>query len=274
MDDLGLFKIGFVGAGKMATAIAKGVIAKGQPAANVSAYDVSAAALAHFGETSGATGPLAHSPVEALKDADIMVLAVKPQNAREALAECGPFLKRKLLISIMAGVSIAKVVEMAGGTPRVVRVMPNIAALVGAGASAFAVSAEVNDDDRRLVKMLLEAVGEASEVKESMLDAVTGLSGSGPAFVFEFVQSMAFGGVWAGLPRDIALKLAIQTVVGSALMLHETKEHPAALKDQVTSPAGTTAAGLAVLEKAAFSGAVAEAVFKAAERSRELGKSI
>jgi len=274
MDDLKFHTIGFVGAGKMATAIAKCVIADGHPADKVNAYDVSAAALVEFTEASRARGVVAHDPGPALENAAVVVLAVKPQNAHEALAMCKPFLKGKLIISIMAGVSVAKVAEMSGGELRVVRVMPNIAALVGAGASAFAIAEKVTAIDRMWVKQLLGAVGDICEVKESMLDAVTGLSGSGPAYVFEFVQALAFGGVWAGLPRDVALKLAVQTVLGSAQMLHETMEHPAVLRDQVTSPGGTTAAGLAVLEKAAFCGAVAEAVFKAAERSRELGRAL
>jgi pyrroline-5-carboxylate reductase len=150
--------------------------------------------------------------------------------------------------------------------------MPNTPALVGEGISAYSVSEAVSSDEIKKIEAVLGAVGKFCKVEEKLMDAVTGLSGSGPAYVFDFIQALADGGVNAGLPRDIAMTLAAQTVKGAAVMTLEGGEHPSVLRDRVTSPGGTTASGLAVLEKGAFRGIVSEAVVKAAAKSVELGK--
>jgi pyrroline-5-carboxylate reductase len=177
-----------------------------------------------------------------------------------------------LLISIAAGVTIAKLEQGLPAGARVIRVMPNTPALVGAGASAFALGKSATPADGELAAKLLAAVGVAMPVKESLLDAVTGLSGSGPAYVYQFIEALSDGGVAAGLPRDIATRLAAQTVLGGAKMVLETGQHPGALKDQVTSPGGTTIEGLHELEKGQFRGVVISAVRAATEKSRQLGR--
>src|SRR5207237_5338008 len=157
------------------------------------------------------------------------------------------------------------------GGARVIRVMPNTPALVGAGASAYALGKNATPADGELAKKLLSAVGTAFQVKENLLDAVTGLSGSGPAYVYQFVEALSDGGVASGLPRDIATKLAAQTVLGAAKMVLETGQHPGALKDQVTSPGGTTIEGLHALEKGKMRATVMSVVRAAAGRSKKLG---
>ena len=263
-------KIVFLGAGRMAAAIAGGLINKGLNSEKVVGFDISQAALERFADTTGAEVETDLESV--LADADIVVIAVKPQNISGALGAAAHLLKEQLLISIAAGVKISRIIELTDSR-KIVRVMPNTPALVGEGASAFAVADGVSDDDIRVTESILGAVGICKQVAEKQLDAVTGLSGSGPAYVFSFIQALADGGVRAGLPRDTALQLAAQTVFGAAKMVLETGEHPAVLSDQVTSPGGTTAAGLAELENRAFKGITSSAVIAASERSAELGKS-
>ncbi|MEI6421279.1 MAG: pyrroline-5-carboxylate reductase [Lentisphaerota bacterium] len=262
-------KISFIGAGRMATALAAGLIKKGFSKSNVSAFDVSESASAKFAEKTGVR--ISKDISGSISDADIVLLAVKPQNVSEALAAARPLIKDKLLISILAGTRI-ETLKALSGCQRIVRVMPNTPALVGEGISAFCHSDGLSASDISLTENILGAVGAVCLVKESQMDAVTGLSGSGPAYVFDFIQALSDGGVAAGLPRDVASRLAAQTVKGAACLVIETGEHPSVLRDQVTSPGGTTARGLSVLEKNAFRGIVSEAVTAAAERSKELGK--
>ena len=176
------------------------------------------------------------------------------------------------MISIAAGVPLAKLEALLSAGARVIRVMPNTPALVGASASAFALGAAATREDAALTERLFSAVGIAYEVKERLLDAVTGLSGSGPAYVCLLIEALSDGGVAAGLPRDVATRLAAQTVLGSAKMVLETGQHPAVLKDMVTSPGGTTIEGLHELEKAGVRGAFMNAVRAAAEKSKQLGQ--
>jgi len=247
--------IGFLGAGRMATALAQGFVNAGiVRSGQIFASDVVTAARKAFGAATGAK--LCTSNADVLRNASVIFLAVKPQQAAEALAEInGHFTPRHLLISIAAGLTLPRMEAALPAKARVIRVMPNTPALVGASASGFARGKNATQ----------------SEVKESLLDAVTGLSGSGPAYVYQFIEALSDGGVAAGLPRDLATKLAAQTVLGAAKMVIETGEHPGALKDAVTSPGGTTIEGIHELEKGQLRGTVINAVRAATEKSRKLG---
>jgi pyrroline-5-carboxylate reductase len=216
----------------------------------------------------------AASNAEVLKFANVLFLAVKPDHVNEALSEAKQHLTDKhLLISIAAGVPIEKLAAAMGNPrARIVRVMPNTPALVGASASAFALGSGATREDGELARRLLSAVGVALEVKESLLDAVTGLSGSGPAYVYTIIEALSDGGVAAGLPRDIATRLAAQTVFGSAKMVLDTGLHPGVLKDMVTSPGGTTVEGLHELERGGLRATLISAVRAATEKSRKLGQ--
>jgi pyrroline-5-carboxylate reductase len=265
--------IGFLGAGKMATALAKGFVKAGLVTPKqLIASDPSDAARAAFAREVGAKTTAVNA--EVVKFAEVLILAVKPDQVTGALAEIRErFTDKNLLISIAAGVTLARLEAGLGAGARVVRVMPNTPALVGASASAFALGQSALPADAELAQKLLSAVGVAFQVKESLLDAVTGLSGSGPAYVYLFIEGLSDGGVAAGLPRDMATKLAAQTVLGSAKMVLETGLHPAALKDMVTSPGGTTIEGLHELEKGKLRGTVISAVRVATEKSKKLGQA-
>jgi len=196
-----------------------------------------------------------------------MFVAVKPDEVGDLLKEISPGLNEKhLIVSIAAGVTLAKMEASVPPGTRVVRVMPNTPALVGASASAFALGKAATPEDAQLVTELLSSVGIAYQVKESLLDAVTGLSGSGPAYVYMIIEALSDGGVAAGLPREVATKLAAQTVLGGAKMVLETNLHPGALKDMVTSPGGTTIEGLHELEKAGLRAGLMNAVRAATEK--------
>ena len=266
-------KIGFLGAGKMATALARGFIhAKLVKGNQLLAADPIDVARKHFADETAAKTVAAN--LEVAKAANVLILATKPDQVAAVLSEIsGVFTRNHLLISIAAGVTISRLENALPAGARVVRVMPNTPALVGAGAAGFALGKNATAADGELAKKLLSAVGIALPVKESLLDAVTGLSGSGPAYVYLFIDALSDGGVASGLPRDIATQLAAQTVLGSAKMVLETGQHPGALKDQVTSPGGTTIEGLHELEKGNLRGAVMSAVRAATEKSKKLGQS-
>ena len=263
-------KIGFLGAGKMAGALAKGVLnAKLVKASQLTAADPDEVARGHFAQETGAKTVAAN--VEAAKAANVLILATKPDQVAAALAEIsGAFTGKHLLISIAAGVTLAKLEAALPAGARVIRVMPNTPALVGAGTSGFAAGKNASGADAQLAQKLLSAVGVALQVKESLLNAVTGLSGSGPAYVYQFIEALSDGGVAAGLPRDIATKLAAQTVLGGAKMVLETGIHPGQLKDQVTNPGGTTIEGIHELEKGKLRATVMNAVRAATEKSLKL----
>ncbi len=211
--------------------------------------------------------------LELARRADVILLAVKPQHLNRILSEIGAVLDRaKLLISIAAGVPLFQIEMRLKSPVRLVRAMPNITAQVGEGATALCYGRLATAADRKLIGRVFGSVGLTVVVEEGLMDAVTGLSGSGPAFVFSMIQSLADGGVQAGLPREVAVRLAAQTVLGSARLVLEKGVHPMQLRDQVASPAGTTIHGLAELEKGGFQGVVMAAVRAATERSRQLSE--
>ena len=264
-------KLGFLGAGKMATALAKGFLhAKLAKAGDLVASDVAPAARAHFTQETG--GKVVDSNTAALKASRVLFLAVKPDQVKEVLEGIrAAWTPEHLLISICAGLPLAKLESGLPSGARVIRVMPNTPALVGA--SAYALGCSATKADGELVQKLLSAVGLAFQVKESLLDAVTGLSGSGPAYAYLIIEALSDGGVAAGLPRDVATRLAAQTLLGAAKMVIETGQHPGALKDMVASPGGTTIEGLHELERGKVRGALMSAVRAATEKSKKLGQS-
>jgi pyrroline-5-carboxylate reductase len=269
-------RIGFLGAGAMGEALAGGLIAAGVPRERLRAADPDAARRDAVSRALGiATGD---DNAAVARESDVIVLAVKPALVPRVLGELrgalGDALAKPLWISIAAGVAIARIERELPPGARVVRAMPNTPALVRAGATAYAANAAATPADRVLTQALFESAGMAWEAPdESLLDAVTGLSGSGPAYVFVFLEALADAGVRVGIPRDVAQRLAIQTVLGSAQLARDTGIHPAQLKDRVTSPGGTTIAGLARLEAAGFRAALLDAVEAATRRSKELGAS-
>ena len=219
-----------------------------------------------------------HSNCEAAEKAEYVFLAVKPEALAEVLAEIAPVVHKRLeagkaptLVSMAAGWSIAKIQAAVGAAIPAARIMPNTPALVSKGMIALAASPEISPEKIAELETILKGAGIVDRIEEKYLDAVTGLSGSGPAFVYLFIEALADGGVRAGLPRDKALRYASQTVFGSAAMTLESGKHPAELKDMVCSPAGTTIAGVAALEASAFRGTVMQAVEAAWRRAGELG---
>jgi pyrroline-5-carboxylate reductase len=203
--------------------------------------------------------------------APVLLLAIKPQVFDKVVAGLSQNNPVQSIVSILAGVSIAQL-ERAFPDRAVVRAMPNTPATVGMGMTAISVGTHVQPQHLAAATQIFQAIGEVVTVPESLMDAVTGLSGSGPAYVAMAIEALADGGVAAGLPRQIADRLALQTVLGTATLLKESQLHPAQLKDRVTSPGGTTIAGVAKLEQAGFRSALIEAVIAAANRSQELGR--
>jgi len=264
-------RIGLVGGGAMAEALIGGLVAAGLPAASLTASDPDPARRKLLAEAFGIATHADNG--DAVAGSDLVVLAVKPSVVESVLrALAARDLVRPLWVSIAAGVPIAKLAGLLPAGARIVRAMPNTPALVRAGATAIAASSAASAADREAATALFETVGVCWEApNESLLDAVTGLSGSGPAYVFVFLEALGDAGVRMGLPREAAYRLAFQTVLGAAKLAQETGRHPAALKDQVTSPGGTTIAGLERLEAGGFRAAVYEAVAAATRRSRELG---
>lgn len=264
-------KIGFIGGGNMAEALIRGLLAGGVPAADLCVAEPFEERRAFLADRYGIGVSADNGSVTA--ESDVIILSVKPQIAQAVLAEIGSAVNpAKLLVSIMAGVRADTIEAACADGTRVVRVMPNTPALVLEAASAIAAGKAATGDDLSLTRRIFELVGKAWLVEEKLMDAVTGLSGSGPAYVFTFVEALSDAGVKNGLPRDVASGLAAQTVLGAARLLLETREHPAQLKEKVTSPGGTTIAGLHVLEKEGFRGTIINAVDAATARSKELGK--
>lgn len=265
-------KLGFIGWGAMAQAVSLGILRKDLTnPENIMVTDVVPAMM----EAAKREGLRTAKTVrEIIEWADVVVVAVKPQGVGAVLNDVAPlWTSKKILVSICAGITIETYLKRLGETAKVVRVMPNTPCLVGEAATAYAGSRSCIEWELDLVSGMFGAVGVAHRVPENLLDTVTGLSGSGPAYIYMLIQAMSDAGVQGGLPRAVALSLATQTVLGAAKMVDETGQHPAVLKEAVTSPAGTTIAGVAVLEKLGFSGIVIQAVEAARKRSEELSKS-
>ena len=296
-------KLGIIGTGNMASAILKGYLATDTDAHNVYVVGHSEAKTSAFASENDIT---ACSDIEELtQKCDALLIAVKPKDVRDVLAKVKSKLDgddaSKVVISIAAGISTSQLTDMLTATqsadaaaasqntdaaarpksadklkkdqkqnPKIIRVMPNTPAMVWAGMSALCRTKSVTDEEFEYVMDIFRSIGEAEEVPESLMDAVTGVSGSGPAFVYMFIEALADGAVFAGLPREKAQKFAAQTVLGSAMMVLKTNRHPGELKDAVCSPAGTTIEGVKTLENAGFRSAVMNAVIAAAEKSRNM----
>jgi pyrroline-5-carboxylate reductase len=264
-------KVGFLGAGKMATALARGWISRGLlDAEQILASSPEAHCREHFSEQTGARATGANG--EVVESSEVLVLAVKPQVMATLLAEIRPRVTgQHLVISVAAGITLRRLRDGLSQDCRVIRVMPNTPCLVGESASGYCPASTAKPADVELVDRLLNAVGRAFCLPESLMDAVTGLAGSGPAYVAVMIEALADGGVLMGLPRDVAMALASTTVVGAAKMVRDENLHPAVLKDMVASPGGTTIAGLHALERGGIRDALVSAVKAATQRSRELG---
>jgi len=263
-------RIVFVGGGNMASALIGGLIARGASPTSLQAIDPSAsqreALAARFGiATHAASG-------DPVAQADVLVLAVKPQQMHEAVDALAPQIATQLIISVAAGVRATDLSRWLGGYPRIVRTMPNTPALIGLGATGLAMLAGGSSADRTLAESIMQAVGQTVWVDdESMLDAVTALSGSGPAYVFRFIESMIAAGTGLGLSPEQSRQLALQTVSGAAQLASASTEPVAVLRERVTSKGGTTAAALAVFEARGIDAVVAQAMSAARDRSAELG---
>ena len=263
-------KLGFVGTGNMGRALIEGLV--GQfPAGQITATDIRPEALEGLSALGVHTST---DTVDAVRSQDLVVLVLKPQVAAPVLETLAAhFSTQQVVVSLMAGVSTAQLEKLLPAQMSVVRVMPQTLVRIRDAACALCAGRATSAEQVTLVRSLFDLVGTTVEVAESLMDAVTGLSGSGPAWAYTVVEALTDGGVRAGLPRETALTLAAQTLLGAARLVLESGEHPAVLRDQVTSPGGTTAAGLHKLEEKGLRDALISAVLAAAERSAELGQS-
>ena len=267
----GMLKLGLIGCGKMGGALLRGVEhALGKGSLQVALSDVVPEAVNSLRKCLSCKS-ITGTPAEVAAASDVIIIAVKPADVRALCETLAEVKGSRLYLSIAAGISILNLEAWLGGKQRVIRSMPNTPALVGKGAAAFARGSKTTVKDAALATKILGAVGTADEVAEKLLDAVTGLSGSGPAYIYTVIEALADGGVLMGLPRATALRLAAQTVAGAAEMVLETGKHPAALRDEVTSPGGTTIAALEKLEQHGLRNAMIQAVRAATEKSKALG---
>ncbi|XP_039129487.1 pyrroline-5-carboxylate reductase [Dioscorea cayenensis subsp. rotundata] len=265
------FRLGFIGAGNMAESISRGVIKAGvlPPSSIRTAHRCPKrrSVFQSFGVQ------ILETNQQVVDDSDIIILSVKPQVVKEVLLELKPFFtEQKLLVSIAAGIKLKALQELSGHK-RIIRVMPNTPSAVGEAASVMCTGEMATKIDEERVSSLFKAIGKIWTAEEKYFDAITGLSGSGPAYIYLAIEALADGGVAAGLPRELALGLASQTVLGAAAMVNQTGKHPGQLKDAVASPAGTTIAGIQELEKGAFRSNLISAVVAATKRCRELSQS-
>ncbi len=262
-------RIGFIGGGAMGEAILKGLLVEGREPRTFWVSDLQKERRDFLERKYQVTTTAENKDV--VENSDIIIFAVKPQNLKEVVDSCVSVCNnKKLLISILAGITTEELERLFPAGSRIVRAMPNTPALVGAGTTVLAGGKHATEIDLQLALEIFRGLGSVSILPEKMLNAVTGLSGSGPAFVALFIEALADGGVMAGLPRKIAMKLAIDTVEGTAKLLRETGMHPAELKDKVTSPAGTTIYGMLPLEKNGVRGTIVETVLAATKRAEEM----
>jgi pyrroline-5-carboxylate reductase len=262
------FKLGFIGAGKMAESIARGVIQSGVlPPNRISTSHSNTDRRIQLQSLGLNVLPNNDAVVE---DSDVVVFSVKPQVVKEVVMKLKPLLsKKKLLVSVAAGIRLKDLEEWAGHS-RFIRVMPNTPAAVGEAASVMSMGGAATEEDGELISKLFGSIGKIWRANDKLFDAITAVSGSGPAYIFLAIEALADGGVAAGLPRELALGLASQTVLGAATMVTKSGKHPGQLKDDVASPGGTTIAGIHELEKGGFRGTIMNAVVAAAKRGKEL----
>lgn len=261
-------KIGIIGCGNMGGAILYGALESGVLAKeNVFVYDINPAMM---DKAKGWGVNLAEDDEDVCTKSDIILLAVKPQNAAEALAQCKKALDGKAMMSIVAGVTVERLHNMIDGAPRILRLLPNTPAMVFEGAFAICSDNDFTAEELEIAKAIYGAIGIIEMIPEHLIDAACALNGGGPAFVAMFIEAMADGGVKQGLPRSTAYRLAAQTCLGTAKMILEQGIHPGALKDMVTSPGGTTIEGCEALERGGMRGAVIDCINKAAEKSKKL----
>ncbi|EIF37783.1 pyrroline-5-carboxylate reductase [Streptococcus sp. SK643] len=264
-------KIGFIGLGNMGASLAKAV----WKARNTDTILLSNLSQDKVDTFIASYGGQASSNEEIFAEADVIFLAVKPAQISSLLTEFQYILEKRqslLLISMAAGVRLEKLASLVPSQHRFIRMMPNTPVSIGQGVISYALSANCQVDDKEVFCQLLQHAGLLFEISEGLIDAATGLAGCGPAFVYLFIEALADAGVQTGLPRETALQMAAQTVLGAGQLVLESKQHPGVLKDQVCSPGGSTIAGVASLEAHAFRGIVMEAVNKAYKRTKKLGK--
>ena len=261
-------KIGFIGAGNMGSAIIGGIV-KNNISDNIIVYDKNKEGLVKLSDKFGIN--IAKDNIEVVKESDILFLAIKPNILYDVIDEIKDDVNEEtVIVSIVAGQSIEKIENAFGKNIKLVHVMPNTPALVGEGMSALCKNDDVTDKDMEVVLNIFKGIGVAEEVSEYMMDAVTSVSGSSPAYVFMFIEAMADAAVMGGMPRAKAYTFAAQAVVGSAKMVLETGKHPGELKDMVCSPAGTTIEAVKVLEKEGFRSSVIEAMKACIDKSKSL----
>ena len=260
-------KIGFIGCGNMAKAMMTGILSKGEiKKEDITASDASKTALEAVCERLGITA--APNNTETVKSSDIIIMAIKPIYMEEVVKEISPAVGEKLIVTLAPGKTLSWLHKTFGRDVKIIRTMPNTPAMVGEGMAALCKNEFVSDDEMNTVKSIFESFGKAEIVPETLMDAVCGVSGSSPAFVFMFIEAMADAAVAEGMPRAQAYKFAAQSVMGSAKLVLETGKHPGELKDMVCSPGGTTIEGVGVLESMGFRASVIEAVRAATEKSK------
>lgn len=265
-------KLGFIGTGNMGAPLVKGAVRSGTAdPSDIFIYDVDREKAASLSRETGVVQARDNS--EVVSKSDFIVLAVKPNYIKAAIDECrNSFDSSKVLVSIAVGVSIQTLRQMLGPGPAIVRTMPNIPLLVGEGMTLVCFGDNISGEQKSAVKRLFEGSGRVEELEERLMSEVTALTGSSPAYVFMFIEAMADAAVQSGIPRALAYRLASQAVLGSAKMVLETGKHPAELKDQVCSPAGTTIEAVNALERNGFRFAVMDAMAECTKRAREIGR--
>ncbi|MCP4133430.1 MAG: pyrroline-5-carboxylate reductase [bacterium] len=269
MSQLKSKTIGCIGMGNMGTAIISGLSAK-MPAENLIIHDIDPNKLDSLSAKYGVV--TAESDRSLVTESNIVIIAVKPAVVSSVLMQVKDLVADSIIVSVAAGITIDSIEKVIGSSTRVIRVMPNTPALIDEGMSVLSSNKNIDDKSLSIVEEIFSEIGKVLVLPESMMDAVTGLSGSGPAYAFTFIQAMTDGGVKMGIPRDKAIILAAQTLLGSARLVLDSVEDPIALRGKVTSPGGTTIDGVHILEKAGFSGIVMDAVEAATLKSKKLGE--